>query len=174
MSDEDVALVERSLSGDRSAFAGLVARHVPWASCVVAASLDAQAVEGVVHAAFHRAWRSLGSLRQTSAFAPWFLDLVRREIQAHGHAHPDQVLRPGPPGADEWMMPEESEQAALLSLELSDREMMVMVEEGRQSYAMLSEIYGLSGAACERRLLAARKRFWAALKRRKQAAHALA
>lgn len=169
MAEADVVLVERALNGDRHAFSGLVARHGEWAAWVVAATLEVECRDALLATAFRRAWQQLGQLRDAAGFPHWFRGVLQREIEVHAHRHPEQVRRPAPPTADEWMDPEAQQEAAFFALPQEDREIILMVQNGRQSYEMLSDILRCSRPAFERRLLQARQRLQQELQRRRGA-----
>src|SRR2546428_5473062 len=93
MSPDDVALVKRVLSGEKSAFGPLIDRHWPRAMRLALRMLgDVADAEDVVQDAFLQALLSLRSLRVQDRFGPWLLGIVANlcrmywRAQRNGHA----------------------------------------------------------------------------------------
>jgi RNA polymerase sigma factor (sigma-70 family) len=75
----DAEAVDRARTGDRDAYALLVARHGALAhrtAYLLGAGADA---EDVVQEAFVKAYRALGSFRPGAPFRPWLLRIVANE-----------------------------------------------------------------------------------------------
>jgi len=74
--DDQSALVQRAMAGDREAFSDLAATH--WRRLValarsIVADLEA---EGVVQDGLLKAWKKIGGLREPAAFASWLTRIV--------------------------------------------------------------------------------------------------
>ena len=75
----DVQLVNAVLSGQKDAFAELVARYErPVRAVAIAVLDDHTAAQDAAQEAFVRAYEKLGSLRRASAFGSWLLMIARR------------------------------------------------------------------------------------------------
>jgi len=76
---DDVACVDRALSGERAAFRALYDRHRPGVHRVARgfAALDADDLDDVVQETFVRAFRSLARLKDPARFGPWVLTIAR-------------------------------------------------------------------------------------------------
>ncbi len=78
---DESAVIARVRAGEPEAYAELVRAHTPVAlRAAVACGAGAEA-EDVVQAAFFKAYRSLGSFREGSAFRPWLLSIVANETR---------------------------------------------------------------------------------------------
>jgi len=87
MTQDDAALVERVLSGDKSAFGPLIDRHWPKALSLALRSLGNLAdAEDAVQDAFVQALLGLPSLRKTSRFGPWLCGIVLNLCRMHKRA----------------------------------------------------------------------------------------
>lgn len=74
--DDQSALVERAMAGEREAFSDLAAAH--WRRLLalarsIVADLEA---EGVVQDGLIKAWKKIGSLREPEAFSSWLTRIV--------------------------------------------------------------------------------------------------
>ena len=77
-SSADAGLVDRALSGDRSAFESLILRYQPKAFAVALSSgVRHDSAPDVVQESFLRAFRSLPGLESHASFGAWFLSIVR-------------------------------------------------------------------------------------------------
>ena len=84
--DEDREMVRRVLSGDDSAFGRIVARwQGPLVTLAYRFTRDPGRAEDLAQEAFLRAYRTLGSWRENSAFSTWLfalaLNLFRSELR---------------------------------------------------------------------------------------------
>lgn len=84
--DEDHELVRSALAGDDAAFARIVARwQGPLVSLAYRFTRDRGRAEDLAQEAFLRAYRTLGSFREGSAFSTWLfalaLNLFRSELR---------------------------------------------------------------------------------------------
>src|SRR2546430_701736 len=78
-STEELALVRRAQSGDRTAFEELIRAHarLVWAS-VYGWGRDPAWTEDLVQETFLRAWEAVRELKQPEAFRGWLLTIARR------------------------------------------------------------------------------------------------
>lgn len=84
MNVPDSAVVQRVLAGDVEAFALLVARHHPRCLKVATGLLgDPDDAEDAVQEAFVRAYRHLGSYRETERFGGWMLRILVNQCRTH-------------------------------------------------------------------------------------------
>src|SRR6185295_4566277 len=76
---EELALVRRAQSGDRTAFEDLIRAHarLVWAS-VYGWVRDPAWTEDLVQDTFLKAWEALRELKQPEAFRGWLLTIARR------------------------------------------------------------------------------------------------
>src|SRR5262249_4645743 len=78
---DDAALVERSLTGDASAFSELYGRHFGAVRTVVVAGLSNPATQDEsIQEVFTRAIERLSQLRDRSRFRPWLLQIARNVV----------------------------------------------------------------------------------------------
>ena len=169
MSDEDAALVARTLAGERSAFEVLVASHLRRAQALARAVVrDESAVDDVVQEAFLRAYNKLGSLGTPAHFPSWLGAIVRNEAITwlRRNARPTQSLEVIQPAAPE---PAEADprlghlRAALDRLSPAYREIIALKYEAGLDYEQIAETLGISPANVEKRLYRARQALLAAL-----------
>ena len=92
---DDANLVERSRAGDRGAFTGLYRRFRPMVHGVLLASVPALEIGDLVQDVFTRAWTSLPTLRDSTAFGPWLAAIARRRA-VDFHRAPQPVVLPEP------------------------------------------------------------------------------
>lgn len=97
MDDATTALLEAA-DGDPRAFERLVALTTPDITRFCAYLGDPDDIEDLVQDTYLRAFRSLGTYRQTSAALPWLLTLARRACADNAakrarHRRPDPVRR---------------------------------------------------------------------------------
>ncbi|WP_181805410.1 RNA polymerase sigma factor [Streptomyces shenzhenensis] len=104
-----VALVRAAQAGDRTAFADLVAAHLPVLYGFVGRALNGHAdVDDVVQETVIDVMRGLRGLREPDRFRSWTIAIAHREVQAHlrrrapelAHRRPEAVAEPVDPGAD--------------------------------------------------------------------------
>ncbi len=132
---DDTEAVRRAQSGDREAFAHLVARHGAAATRAAAWFGAGADVDDVVQEAFVKAWRSLDRFRPDAPFRPWLLRIVvnqtRNTVRGRGRRDALAVraleLREGPDPALEALAAERQRTlvAAVRSLRPVEREVVV-------------------------------------------------
>lgn len=106
--DHDAELVRRAQAGDRSAFGAIVgANQTAALRLAIIISGDSTEAYDIVQDAFVKAYRSIGSIRDTDALGPWLLRIVANEAKnsRRGRGRRDRrhvrlaVLRPDVVGA---------------------------------------------------------------------------
>ena len=93
----DTELVQKTLNGDREAFAVLYDRYARLVRAVVASpGRDWSAVEDLAQESFLRAYRQLRTLRDPSRFAAWLTGIARQIVREQA-----RVRRAAPLEADQ-------------------------------------------------------------------------
>ena len=121
--DSDAQLVERTLRGDRNAFAQLVQRYERVGQATARRIVgDLHRADDVVQESFIAAFKSLTNLRASSKFGPWLLSIVRRQAIRSLRRHRETVVLNGSTDDTEYsvgseMRPEDS----MALLEIVDR-----------------------------------------------------
>lgn len=117
---EDQADVERVLSGDISAFEGIVRRwQSPLVNLAYRFCRDRGRAEDMAQEAFLRAYRFLDKWRRDAAFSPWLFalaaNLYRSELRRIpvGTVSIDEVAEPKDPGAPDGGLEQEDRDRAV-------------------------------------------------------------
>lgn len=174
MSQEDAALVARTLAGDRSAFEALMATHLPRARAVARAVLgDDPAVDDVLQEGFLRAYDRLGQLGDPATFPAWVCVIVRNEsiswLRRHARGRTQPLEQPLEPVAREAQGGENPRlaplRAALDGLSPSYRTIIRLKYETDLSYEEIAATLGISVANVEKRLYRARQQLLEAMAR---------
>jgi RNA polymerase sigma-70 factor (ECF subfamily) len=169
---DDQTLVRQALRGDREAFGALVERYAGLVHGVVLEVVRRpEEVEDLVQDAFCRAYEGLGSLRDTSRFAPWVAQIARNVSLTHAHRERGRGLRERMEG---WVWPvapvpapdeavEEEERAALVwealdQLGPEERQVVVLRHLEGCSYREIARFLGRSVATVRWRLIGAERR----------------
>jgi len=182
--DSLTALVERSQAGDLVAFDRIV-RGMQDMAVAYAASMLGQAgsyagdghrdlASDAVQEAFLEAYRDIGQLRDTAAFAAWLRRIVHkqcdrltrrkqlRSVPLDAAAHV-AASDPGPHELLELQIDRERIRAALASLPQPERTALLMYHAGENSYADIAGFMGIPLSTVRARLHSARKRLRADL-----------
>lgn len=171
MSEADAELVERSLAGDRQAFAALVEAHLARMRAIALAVLagDDAAADDATQEAFLRAWARLDQLGEPAGFAAWLAQIVRRQAIDQLRRRGRERLRPLPPDdlpaaeTDDADRRQEQVQAALARLRPEWREILALRYQADLGYEAIADTLGLSVANVEKRLYRARQALLARL-----------
>jgi len=170
--DEDTQLIERTLSGDRSAFNGLVTKHQDRLySSMLGVTGSAEEAEDVVQDAFVRAFTKLSSFQQSSQFFTWLYRIAfntalsrhrrRRSRVSLDYTRETTGLEP----VDDAESPEEPmlrrERVAMVRQamdQLTEEHRMILVlrEMDENSYETIAEILEISIGTVRSRLSRAR------------------
>lgn len=164
--DEDLALVERFLAGDRSAFEELYARYYDKVHSIACGILvDHDEAADAVQEIFTLVYRHLGRFDRRSRFSTWlFRVAVNRSIQeARRHRHRWRHVELNEASAS--VAPEDSDtsdpkvQATLARLAPSDRALIVLFYWEELSLQEIADSLGCNVNAAKTRLYRARERF---------------
>lgn len=172
MSEADAELVQRVLSGERSAFEALVARHIARCQAVARSVLgNDPAVDDVVQEAFMRAYNRLGQLAQPAQFPSWLATIARNEAitwlrnqKNKRSVTMENVVLIAPEAEDESAQQrgEDYINGQLLRLTIgrlkdSYREIITLKYDAGLSYEEMAESLGTTVGNVEKRLYRARK-----------------
>jgi len=172
MLDDDSSLIQRTLSGDSSAFSTLVTRYQNrlYAS-MLGVTGSAEEAEDVVQDAFVRAFVKLDSFQQSSQFFTWlyriaFNTALSRHRRRRNRVSLDQVREQnGMDPADEGESPDEPMlrreriemvQQAMLQLTDEHRAILTLREMDDLPYETIAEILEISIGTVRSRLSRAR------------------
>lgn len=160
----DHLLVERSLGGDRQAFAGLVDRYQKLVFAVaLGATVDAAAAEDVAQEAFVDAWRNLKKLKTPERVGAWIAGIARHLGQAawrrRSRPAPD-LPEPDPvPTPLDTLLHEESStllKSCLERIRPAYREALILYYFEDQSVARMATALGVSEDVAKQRLMRGR------------------
>lgn len=170
--DEDTQLIERTLSGDRSAFNVLVTKHQDRLySSMLGVTGSAEEAEDVVQDAFVRAFMKLASFQQSSQFFTWLYRIAfntalsrhrrRRSRISLDHTRETTGLEPVDDGEspDEPLMRRERitmVRQAMAQLTDEHRTILVLREMEDNPYETIAEILEISIGTVRSRLSRAR------------------
>lgn len=154
-------LVRRARDGDIKAFEGLVEAYKNKGFALSYSILgDKYIAEDVLQEAFLRAWRSLGSLRNTAAFNTWFLRIVanlsynevrkRREVVSF-EGFEDLIAMADASPEDRMDI-----RRALMSLSADHRAILILREIDGLSYGEIAEVLRIPIGTVKSRINAAR------------------
>lgn len=158
MNDQS-ALVQRAMAGDREAFSDLAAAH--WRRLValarsIVADLEA---EGVVQDGLIKAWTKIGKLREPAAFSSWLTRIVANTAVARARRR--KIFQPI--NGAEFMSRDRSQDDRIdverLLVKLAPRQRAVLhltVIEGL-SDSEIAEVLGISGSSVRVHRLRGRK-----------------
>lgn len=169
MQNEDIELVRRVLTGDKTAFRSLVERYQNYVfSVAVTITKNREEAEEVAQDVFVKVFKQLGSFQQRSQFSTWLytiayrtsLDHVRRKrLQTEpieredGQAIPiADDLAGGPAGQLQQHDLQDLLQAALKQLEPADAALLRLYYFKERSVREITEITGLSASNVKTRL----------------------
>jgi len=171
--DPDLHLIARCKSGDREAFAQLVARHrdgvYSFVRHVVGHEADAQ---DLAQETFVRAFAAMARFRTGAAFEPWLYTIASNLCRSHFRKLRFRPLSLDVSGAVETVaatlasdpaataMQREQDRrlrAAIRALPPEQRMIVVLRHLQSHSYQQIAEIVGLPVSTIEHRLRAARK-----------------
>jgi RNA polymerase sigma factor (sigma-70 family) len=164
VSDTDALLVERCRSGDRSAFAALVAVHLPRMHAIAVAVVhDPVVADDVVQETFLKAWTRLGQLTDPTTFAAWTaritrneaISVLRRSRQARSVPVEEAMLTA--PNAEEPDPRFAALRTALVGLKPEYREILALRYDANLDYEAISATLGITRANVEKRLYRARQ-----------------
>lgn len=167
---DETDLIRRCRAGETAAFEPLVRRHEGPALAVATGMLgDADDAADLVQEAFIRAYRTLGRLREGSAFGPWFRTILRNLCLDRLRSPRRRDASWTPEGVDRyrWSTPTGTErierteladavQAALAELSPRHREILVLKEMEGLDYAGIAEALGTAPGTVASRLYHAR------------------
>ena len=171
MAELDAQLVERVLSGEKSAYEALVARHIARAQAVARGVLgNDPAVDDVVQESFLRAYNRLGQLTQPAQFPSWLSTISRNEaitwLRRNRKAKSvdvDHVVLEAPEDEEDDQATHEKQvqarrlRASIERLKPSYREIINLKYDAGLSYEDMAETLNTTVANIEKRLYRARK-----------------
>jgi RNA polymerase sigma-70 factor, ECF subfamily len=168
--DPDAALVRECQAGDAKAFSGLVSRHRDGVYSFVRHVIGHEAdAEDLAQEAFIRAYSALGRFRKGAPFQPWLYTIAANLCRTHlrrSRRRPlsleegaADVEAPASDPADTVERREEQRRvlAAIRSLPVEQRMIVVLRHLHGYSYQEISAVVGLPVSTVEHRLRAARK-----------------
>ncbi|MDI6601480.1 MAG: RNA polymerase sigma factor [Thermoanaerobacteraceae bacterium] len=162
-------LVRRARDGDIKAFEGLVEAYKNKGFALSYSILgDRYSAEDVLQEAFIKAWRSLRSLRNISAFNTWFMRIIinlsynevkkrRREVSIDDF---EDLVAMVNMGAEDKV----DIQKALKSLSVDHRAILILREIDGLSYEEIADVLGIPLGTVKSRINAARMKMREILK----------
>lgn len=164
--DEDLVLVERFLSGDRSAFESLYERYYDKVFAIARGILmDADEAADAVQEIFTLVYRNLHRFDRRSRFSTWlFRVAVNRSIQeSRRNRYKNRQVElheaSGQTSPEEPEPPDPKVQAILARLSPSDRALLVLFYWEELSLQEIADSLGTNVNAAKTRLYRARERF---------------
>jgi RNA polymerase sigma-70 factor, ECF subfamily len=164
--DEDAVLVERFLTGDRSAFESIYAKYYDKVFAIArGVLLDADEAADAVQEIFTLVYRHLGRFDRRSRFSTWlFRVAVNRSIQeARKNRHKSRNVELTEASArvsfDEPELVDPKIQAAMVKLSPNDRALLVLFYWEELNLNEIAESLGCGVNAAKTRLYRARERF---------------
>jgi RNA polymerase sigma factor (sigma-70 family) len=160
-----VSTVVRAASGDEAAFALIVAQHnADMERVAYTVAGDTELAHEAVAAAWSRAWRGLGRLRDASKLRPWLVSIAANEarqlLRAQGRrrvieirAASDEQSRTSPPGIEHLDL-----ENALRRLDARDRSLLALRYVAGLTSDELGPLVGLSPNGVRSRLARLLKR----------------
>ena len=163
---DDATLVERSAGGDADAFEVLVGRHHRVLFSVALRMLgNYDDASDATQAAFIKAYERLGSFDPRYRFFSWIYRIllneclnVRRSRKPHEEVTPELAVGGSPLDALEAAERRRRVQAALLSLSVEYRVVVVLRHFGSLSYDEIAAILSIPAKTVKSRLYTARQR----------------
>jgi len=164
--DEDLVLVERFLSGDRSAFEALYARYYEKVFAIARGVLmDSDEAADAVQEIFTLVYRHLGRFDKRSRFSTWlFRVAVNRSIQEarrnrHKSKHVELTEAAERVAPDEPEVADPKIQAIMAKMAPADRALLVLFYWEELSLQDIADSIGCNVNAAKTRLYRARERF---------------
>ena len=174
--EDDLALVERAVCGDRAAFESLVRRHERRVFRVSLAVLgNAEDAEEAMQDAFIKAYRHLAQFRRESKFTTWLTRITINEAVQKRRGRRDFVSLDDSRGTEGWFTPRRTEswradpeklygkqelreivEAAIRELPPIYREAFVLRDVEEMAAEEAAEAIGITVGALKSRLLRAR------------------
>jgi len=166
--EEDLADVERVLSGDVQAFEGIVRRwQGPLVNMAWRYSRDRGRAEEMAQEAFLRAWRGLAGWRRESSFSTWLFALAANVFRSELQRFPavnvklEEVAEPaGPARQHDDVAEKQSQEAvrgAVLALPKRYREPVVLYYFHEMDVAAAARTMGLPEGTVKARLARGRE-----------------
>jgi RNA polymerase sigma-70 factor (ECF subfamily) len=166
--EEDLADVERVLSGDVQAFEGIVRRwQGPLVNMAWRYSRDRGRAEEMAQEAFLRAWRGLAGWRRESSFSTWLFALAANVFRSELQRFPavnvpleDAVEPAGPATQHDGLAGRQSDEAvrrAVLALPKRYREPVVLYYVHEMDVAAAARTMGLPEGTVKARLARGRE-----------------
>src|SRR5712692_9265437 len=170
VTDDDATLVERARAGDKEAFGGLLARHLPLVRGVCRRLLGPDdGLEDVVQEAALQALLGLDRLRDPAQVGPWLagiaLNVARRSLRRHAHElwSWDALIggrlvrepieeRPGPDQLVEASELAQSVRQAVADLPPGQRAAVLLVYLSGLTYRETATVLGIDPGAVKTRL----------------------
>lgn len=162
----DEQLIARLKEGDQGAFGEIYARYRPRVHRFALKLLgDADQAEDCTQEAFLKAQKGIGRLQAASSLKAWLFSIIRNEVFAHfrktrrnGQLKDDDVWRGSSPH-EEVVSGEITElvQHAIARLKEEYREVLILREYERMSYAEIGIATGDTESSVKSRLFKARK-----------------
>jgi RNA polymerase sigma-70 factor (ECF subfamily) len=169
VNDSDITLVEKSLSGDPSAFEEIVRRHATFVGGIAYNILgDVEKARDVVQETFLKVFKSLPTLRDPAKFRSWLAWIARTtcvDVLRKEHVRPVSLvsvnLEPAcseaaPTASLEREELYEKVLAVLNSLPRIYRDIIMMRHLHKKSYKSIAQDLGISDATVESRLYRAK------------------
>lgn len=170
LEQSDAVLVEAAQSGRLESFGALYQRyHNPIVALAYAQLGDKHLAEDAAQETFAIACRDLRSLRDSEKFGPWLGGICRnvarqmRRRQCRPAPASDRMVEPHQTGDDEQA---EAVRRAVWRLPPAERELIVMRYFDGFSQAKISAVLDLSASAVNGRLVRAKRKLAATLKRK--------
>ncbi|HEY0867039.1 MAG TPA: sigma-70 family RNA polymerase sigma factor [Fimbriimonas sp.] len=164
--DEDMALVERYLAGDETAFESLYSRYYDKVFAIARGILlDADEASDAVQEIFTLVYRHLHRFDRRSRFSTWlFRVAVNRSIQEsrrnkHRARHVELTETSATITPDEPDAPDPKIQAALAKMSPNDRALLVLFYWEELGLQEIADSLGTNVNAAKTRLYRARERF---------------
>jgi RNA polymerase sigma-70 factor (ECF subfamily) len=153
---DDAQLVQRTLQGDRQAFAVLFEKYKALVASVGYANLGTSTqLEDIIQETFTRAWENLAKLRDHSKFSSWLYGIARWVSIEKKMERPVASLE------NRDIASVKSEKPSILDaldqLPVEYREAIVLFYFDRRSYREMAELLGVSSATINFRLTKARQ-----------------
>lgn len=162
----DDQLITRVKSGDQEAFGEIYRRYRPRVHRFALKLLcDPDQAEDCTQEAFLKAQKGIAGLHAALSLKAWLYSIIRNEVFEHfrknrrnGHLEDDIVWKGSSPH-EEVVAGETTEivQCAIAELKENYREVLVLREYERMSYAEIAEVTGDSESSVKSRLFKARK-----------------
>jgi RNA polymerase sigma-70 factor (ECF subfamily) len=164
--DEDIALVERFISGDAGAFETIYSRYYDKVFAIARGILlDSDEAADAVQEIFTLVYRHLHRFDRRSRFSTWlFRVAVNRSIQEsrrnkHRSRHVELTEASAQLAPEEPEAPDPRVQAAMSKISVNDRALLVLFYWEELSLQEIADSLGTNVNAAKTRLYRARERF---------------